>query len=76
MAPPWALLHGLIPVHGTLGTVLDVLFYLSLLLTAFAVVLVSEEDRERAWKLKWGAFVVLVPVVGPAIYLYSRSRNG
>lgn len=73
MSPlPTSLLHGLVPVHGTLGTVLNVAAFFALLLAAFAAVLVFEDGVEGARRWLWIAAVVLVPVAGPIAYLYKR----
>lgn len=73
---PASLLHGLVPVHGPLGTALDLAAFLALLLTIFGLVLLFEDDPagRRCWG--WAAVIVLVPVVGPLAYLYRRASDG
>lgn len=70
--PPAGLLHGLVPVHGTWGTVLNVAAFFALLLTAFAAVLVFEDEVVGKRRWLWIAAIVLLPVVGPLAYLYKR----
>lgn len=70
------LLHGLVPVHGTLGVLLDVAAFLALLLTVLAVVLVFEDGVAGPRRWLWIAAIVLVPLVGPVAYiLHRRSRS-
>lgn len=77
---PWGsagLLHGLVPgVHGTLGAVLNVLAFGTLVLTVLGVVLVFEDGLEGTSRWAWLAAVLVLPIVGPLAYLHRRSPNG
>lgn len=77
MVGPPSLLHGLLPGDGPLAVAVDILAFGALLFTALALVLVSEDGTlSRRRKLLVGAVVLLVPVLGPAVYLWRRSRAG
>lgn len=69
-------LHSLVPAHGALGIVLEVVGFLALLLAALGLVLLSEQDGlGRRRKLAWAGVILLVPVLGPAIYLHRRPEG-
>lgn len=76
MTLPPVFLHGLLPGDGALGIALDVAVYGGILLAALGLVALSEDEaRHGRTQLAWGAFILLVPLVGPGVYLVRRSRG-
>lgn len=75
MLPGPSLLHGILPGDGPLAVAVDVLAFGALLFTVLALVVLSEDgSMPRKRKLLIGAGILLVPVVGPAVYLW-RTRS-
>lgn len=74
---PSVLLHGLVPLHGAAGLVLDGLAYLALLLAALALVLLANREAPiLPDKLLWGVTILLLPLVGPLAFLLYTRRDG
>lgn len=69
------LLHGLVPLHGTWGTIANVLAFLALLAACLGLVLLFEDDPPLGRKLVWGLAIVVVPFVGPGLYLSRRGGD-
>lgn len=68
-----SLLHGVLPGGGPLAIAVDVLAFGALLFTVLALVVLSEDgSMSRKHKLLVGIVILLVPVVGPAVYLWRR----
>lgn len=73
---PSGLLHGLAPVSGALGFVLEILLYVGIFAAALAIVLLSERASSIGRdELLWGAAILALPLVGPMAYLLHFYRS-